>query len=61
MIIPDRYCNNNNNFLVKVNTQNVCKTNFTDNLWLPFLDQPQSDVFVFVNNVFLHIQISLVT
>ena len=28
-------------------TKNACKLGFVDHLWLPFLDQPQSDIVVF--------------
>ena len=29
---------------VTVQPKNVCKLRFVDTLWLPFLDQPQSDM-----------------
>ena len=46
MRIPDRICRNNNKLFVIVNPRNVCKLVFADHLWLPFHDQPQSDVVV---------------
>ena len=30
-----------------VNLKTPCKLEFADHLWLPFLDQPKSDVVVF--------------
>ena len=38
---------NNKKLLVTVDPQNVLKMKFADNLWLPFLDQPQLDVVLF--------------
>ena len=43
----NRICQNNNIKIITVNPKNVCKMEFADNLWLPFLDQPRSDVVVF--------------
>ena len=40
---------------VTVNTRNACKSKFTDNFWLPFLDKPKLDVVVF-KNLFSDIQ-----
>ena len=34
-------------FVLEVNTRNACKMKFTDHLWLPFLDKPQSDDILF--------------
>ena len=31
-----------------INPQNACKLEFDGHLWLPFLDQPQSEVVVFI-------------
>ena len=38
----------NKKFSVTVQPKNVCKLEFADNIWLPFLDQPQSDIVVLV-------------
>ena len=38
----------NKNFTVTVLPKNACKLEFVDHLWIPFLDQPQSDIVVFV-------------
>ena len=48
MRIPDRICQNNKNLPVIVIPIKACRIEFDDHLWLPFLDQPQSDVVVFV-------------
>ena len=37
----------NKKFSVTFQPKNACKLEFVDNLWLPFLDQPQSDILVF--------------
>ena len=47
MIIPDHICHNNKMLFVTVNPRNACKMEFGDHLFLPFLDQPQSDVAAF--------------
>ena len=47
MRIADRIYQNNKRLFVTVNTRNVCKLEFSDYLWLPFHDQPQSYVVVF--------------
>ena len=47
MRITNRKVQTNDNLFVTVNPNNACKQEFYDNLWLPFLDQPQSDVLVF--------------
>ena len=39
---------------VTVHPKNACKLEFSDHLWLRFIDQPQSDVIIF-NNYFLDI------
>ena len=36
------------NFSVTVKQKNACKLEFSDHLWLPFLDQPQSEIAVSV-------------
>ena len=38
----------NKKLTVTVHPKNACKLEFVDHLWLPFLDQPQSDIAVFV-------------
>ena len=40
----------NKKFTVIFQPKNACKLGFADNLWLPFLDQPESDIVVFANN-----------
>ena len=47
MIIPVDIHERNKMFTVTVKPKNACKLEFVDHLWLPFLDQPQSDVVVF--------------
>ena len=47
MIITDRIFQNNQKLFETVNSQNACKMNFTDHLWLLFLDEPQAYVVVF--------------
>ena len=37
----------NKKFTVPVQPQNECKLEFMDHLWLPFLDQPQSEIVFF--------------
>ena len=37
----------NKKLFVTVNPKHPCKLEFSDHLWLPFLDKPQSDVVVF--------------
>ena len=37
----------NRKFFVTVQPKNACKLGFIDHLWLPFLDQPQSDIVFF--------------
>ena len=39
---------NEKKFTVTVQPKNSCKLEFLDHLWLPFLDQPQSDIVFFV-------------
>ena len=34
-------------FFVTVQPKNACKLEFVDHLWIPFLDQPQSNIVVF--------------
>ena len=49
----------NKKLFVTVNPINACKLRFSDHLWLPFLDQPQSDVLVFAI-IYFEIYINLV-
>ena len=44
MIIPDHICQTNKNLFLMVNNKNSCKLEFSDHLWIPFINQPQSDV-----------------
>ena len=52
MKIHNRICKNIKKLFVTVNPRNVCKMEFSDHLWLPFLDQPQYDVVVFAITYF---------
>ena len=47
MIIPVDINEINKHFTVTVQPKNACKLEFVDHLWLPFIDQPQSDILVF--------------
>ena len=44
---PDGIFQTNKTFIVTIHPKNACKVKFDEHLWLPFLDQPQSDVFFF--------------
>ena len=46
MIIPNLIFKTNKELFVTVNTQSVCTLGFSVHIWLPFLNQPQSDVVV---------------
>ena len=46
IIIPDGIYQTNNKLFVTVNPKNTCKLEFSNHLWLIFIDQPQSDVVV---------------
>ena len=60
MRIPDGIFQTNHNSFLKVNQKGKYKLNFGYYLWLPYLDQPQSDVVVFAI-IYFHIYIILVT
>ena len=45
MITTDR--TRKNKWLIAINSRHASKIKFTDNLWVPFLEQPQSGIFVF--------------
>ena len=47
MIIPDHICKNDKNMFMTVNHRNECKMEFSDNLWLQFIDKPQPNVVIF--------------
>ena len=47
MGIPDRICQTNKKLFVTVNPKCSCKLEFTDHIWLRYLDQPQWYVLVF--------------
>ena len=47
MIIPVYINEGNKKITVTVQQKNACRLEFTDNLWLPVIDQPQSDIVVF--------------
>ena len=42
-------------FSVTFQTKNVRKLEFADHLWLSFFDQPQSDIVVFQELIFIYI------
>ena len=42
----------NKEFYVTVQQKNVCKLEFTDHLWLLFVDQPQSGIIVLAIIIF---------
>ena len=50
MRIPVDIHERNERFTVTDQPKNACKLEFADHLWLPVLDQPQSDIVVFSNN-----------
>ena len=52
MVIPDRNFQNNKKLFVTVHPNNACKLEFADRLWLPFLDQSQSDIIDFTKVTF---------
>ena len=52
MRIPDAIFQTNKKWFVTIYPKNVCKLEFTDPLWLLFIDQPMSDFVVFANNYF---------
>ena len=60
MIIPVDINQTNKSFYVTVKPKNACKLEFAYHLWLPFLDQPQSDIIIF-RIITLHIYIIIVT
>ena len=47
MIIPFEIHERNKAFIVTIQPKNARKLEFVDHLWLPFLDEPQSDILVF--------------
>ena len=47
MIIADNINQTNKKLCVTFQTKNAYKLEFADHLWLPFTDQPQSDVVLF--------------
>ena len=53
--IPVDIHKNNKRFYVTVKPKNACKLESVDHLWPPFLDEPQSDIVVFANNLFSYI------
>ena len=48
MWIPINVYQTNKTFFAAVQPKKSCILEFSDNPWLPFLDQPQSDIVVFV-------------
>ena len=47
VIIPFDIHEINKKFTVIVQPKNACKLEFVDHLWIPFNDQPHSDIVVF--------------
>ena len=47
MRIPVEIHEINKKFTITVQPKNACKLEFVDHLWLPFIDQPHSDIVVF--------------
>ena len=47
MRITDGIFQTNKKLFVTVNPKNVCNLEFSNNLWLPFIDQLHLDVVVF--------------
>ena len=47
MRLPVEIHKRNKKCTVTVQHKNECKLEFVDNLWLPFIDQPQSDILDF--------------
>ena len=45
--IPEVIFQTNNKLFVLVHPKNACKLEFLDNLWLTFIDKPQSYAVVF--------------
>ena len=52
MRIPVDIYQTNKKLLNTVQPKNTCKLEFADHLWLPFLDQLQSDIVVFATITF---------
>ena len=48
MRIPFDIYQTNRKFPATVQPKNECRLEFSDHLWLPFLEQPQSKILVFV-------------
>ena len=49
MIITARIYQMNKKLFVTVQPKNEFKLNISNNLWLPIIDKPQSDIIVFAN------------
>ena len=47
MVIPVDIHEQNKKFTVTVQPKSSCKLEIVDHLWLPFLDQPHSEIVVF--------------
>ena len=47
MILPVDIHETNKKITITVQPKHSCKLEFSDHLWQPFLDQPQSDIVVF--------------
>ena len=56
MQIPVGIYQTNDEIFVIVQPKNACILEFADHLWLPFIDQHQSDIVVFADKYSLDIQ-----
>ena len=52
MIIPVDIHQTDKNLTVTFQPKNACRLEFKDNIWLPFHEQPQSEITVFENDYF---------
>ena len=52
MIITVKIYQTNKKFCVTFQPKNSCQLEFADHLWLPFIDQPQSDIVVVATTTF---------
>ena len=55
MIFPVGINQTNKKLSVMVQPKNACKLEFADHLWLPVLDQSQSDIVFFSILIFIYI------
>ena len=57
MRIPCLICQTNKKLFVKVNKKIACTSEFSDHLWIPFLNKRQSDVVFFAKLLLRYIKI----